>query len=49
MAKEMTLREVKNGYVLVYQDELDGEQELVFTKFYQVARFIKDYLNSKDD
>lgn len=49
MAKEMSVREVKNGYVLVYQDEVDGEMELVFTKFYQVQRFIKEYLNSKED
>lgn len=49
MAKEMSVREVKNGYVLVYQDEVDGEQELVFTKFFQVQRFIKEYLNSKED
>lgn len=49
MAKEFTVREVKNGYVVAYQDEVEGhEVECVFTKFFQVQRFIKDYLQSKD-
>jgi len=49
MAKEMTVREVSNGYVLVYQDPVEGEQEVVFTKFFQVLRFIKEYLKDSEN
>lgn len=49
MAKELSIVEVKNGYVVTYQDEVEGyEQQLVFTKFFQVQRFLKEYLQEKD-
>lgn len=47
---EVVIKKVDNGFVVEIQREVDGdfvEKTLVFTKFYQVQRFIKEQL--KDD
>lgn len=46
--KELSIREVKNGYIVTYQDEAEGEVEIVLTKYFQVQRFVKEYLNEKN-
>jgi hypothetical protein len=47
-SKTLTVRTVANGYVVETDHPVDGAQELVFTKFYQVQRFVKEFLNEKE-
>ena len=48
MAKKyLMVRAVKNGYVVEYEDDVDGLTETVFAKYFQVMRFIKDYLKEE--
>jgi hypothetical protein len=46
--KEITIREVKGGFIVTCHDAAEGEMETVFTKMYQVQRFVKEYLNEKN-
>jgi hypothetical protein len=47
---EVVIKKVDNGFVVEIEKDVDGDYEkktLVFTKFYQVQRFIKE--NLKDE
>lgn len=47
---QVVIKKVDNGFVVDIERDVDGEFEqktLVFTKFYQVQRFIKE--NLKDE
>ena len=47
-AKSITIRQVANGYVVETDHPIDGEKEMVFTKYFQVQRFVKEFLSEKE-
>jgi hypothetical protein len=47
---EVVIKKVDNGFVVEIERDIDGDYEkktLVFTKFYQVQRFIKEHLKDE--
>jgi hypothetical protein len=47
-SKTLSVRTVANGFVVETDHPVDGVQELVFTKFYQVQRFVKEFLKEEE-
>ena len=47
-SKSITVRTVANGYVVEADHPVDGVQEYVFPKYFQVMRFIKEFLKVED-
>ena len=47
-SKTLVVRKVANGYVVEAQHPVDGDQELVFAKYFQVMRFIKEFMKDED-
>lgn len=47
-SKTLVVRKVSNGYVVETQHEVDGDVELVFAKYFQVMRFVKDFLKEEE-
>lgn len=43
-SKSLQVRMVANGYIVEIDHPVDGVSEMVFSKYYQVMRFIKDFL-----
>ena len=46
--KTLVVRAVSNGFVVETQHPSDGDTEMVFQKYYQVMRFIKDFLKEEE-
>lgn len=46
--KTLTVRLVANGYIVEADHPVDGTQELVFQKYFQVMRFVKEFLKEED-
>lgn len=47
-AKNISVRVVSNGYVVECDHPVDGVQEYVFAKYFQVMRFLKDFLKVEE-
>lgn len=44
---EINIKKVENGFVVEYQDDADTYQTFVFTKYSQVVKFLRQYMNGK--
>jgi len=47
-SKNLQVRMVANGYIVEVYDPVDGTQEMVFAKYYQVMRFVKEFLKEEE-
>jgi hypothetical protein len=48
--KEISIKQVSNGYVVRFEHDVDGEftdESFVFTKYSQVVKFLRENLNGK--
>lgn len=46
--KSLSVRQVANGYVVEVDHPVDGVQEMVFPKYFQLMRFVKEFLKDED-
>ena len=46
--KNISVRMVANGYVVEVDHPVDGVSEMVFPKYFQVMRFIKEFLKDEE-
>ena len=46
--KTITVRTVSNGFVVEADHPVDGVTEYVFPKYFQVMRFLKDFLKDEE-
>jgi hypothetical protein len=47
-SKTLQVRMVANGYIVEIDHPVDGAQEMVFAKYYQVMRFVKEFLKEEE-
>ena len=46
--KSLNVQMVSNGYIVEIDHPVDGQQQMVFQKYFQVMRFVKEFLKEED-
>ena len=46
--KSLSVHMVANGYIVETDHPVDGQQQHVFQKYFQVMRFVKEFLKEEE-